>query len=369
MLNLSNSSSDFVSEKDMYPLIMEYLRKHGYIPVLGEGELSIPIGDKIFYPDVSGKRGVEVCAVEAKNAMDDKNVIEAFVQAEMYQKGCTHVYIAFPKQLFEGCDQKFQNAILERCKKEGLGLLIVSKNDTTAIISPTPSTKIDYEILGKIHETFESYMRSDVQEIYNTLPELVKDVCILLSAPKSRQQFETELKEDKRINWTKKSGARLINPDDAVRNRIRSTIESAKVLGLISENDGVLSRTVSGEYFVAGLGEDHVGKPLPLHCKTFLQAILLRSSTIAQAVQTLLKEKEMYFDYIVCENCWYKEWIGWPRKKENLLCPKCKSPMKTCLTYEVQASYYPLKFAEELEIFKFQTAKKPRIRRVSLPIG
>lgn len=367
MPNTLSHSSDFAAEKEMYPLIIEYLRQHGYIPVLGERELPIPIGDKTFYPDVSGKRGIEVCAVEAKNAIDEVSVIEAFVQAEIYQKGCTHVYIAFPKQLFEICDQKFQNAILERCKKEGLGLLIVSKHGVTELFSPTPSTKIDYEILGKIHETFESYMRSDVQEIYNTLPELVKDIVVLLSTPKSRQQFETELKEDRRINWIKKSGARLISQEDIVKNRIRSTIESAKVLGLIKEKDGVLSRTILGEYFVAGLS-NQIGEPLSSHCKAFLQAILLKSSIIIQAIQTLQKEKEMYFDYIVCENCWHKEWMGWPQRKENLSCPRCGSPMKTCLTYEVQASYYPLKFAEELNILKFQTAKKPRIRRVYLPI-
>jgi len=76
--------------------------------------------------DVSGIKGNEIIAVEAKNDLGAQTILQAISQAEMYKNACTRVFIAFPQ-----ADLKENQVILQDiqrlCQARGIGLLSVGK--------------------------------------------------------------------------------------------------------------------------------------------------------------------------------------------------------------------------------------------------
>ena len=118
----------FIREEDMYPTIGKYFEDQDYKVIIDS-----PIGTGIKFDllkgwtiDVSGVKGNEIVAVEAKNNLGAQTILQAISQAEMYKSACTRVFIAFPQTDLKE-NQDILKDIQRLCQARGIGLLSVGK--------------------------------------------------------------------------------------------------------------------------------------------------------------------------------------------------------------------------------------------------
>lgn len=360
----------FQKEEELYPIIRVYFERNGYHPVVQTPKISIMIGDISFKPDITARKGVKLVAVEAKLSVDESSITQSIVQASFYQRGCTHVYVAYPEDEFTKAGEEFRKTLIEECKKNKMGVLLVKKENVDEILEAVYSDKINFALAQQVIVDLERVgLRFDH---WHAHPSLVKDACIELSKREriERGAFEVLMKDIKEVNWLKEASATT-----TVENRIWCSIEVAKDMGLIEEADGLLKLSNVGRCllrYVVKLAD--LGKPLTSVSKAFFISLLLGIKPFLKMIETLEAEKEMLSDWSICNNCGFKS-ATFKKFGESLAefrCPKCgSSNINKSLSHVIQDetgdyfAYFATLFALRLGLIK-KTKTEKRIRYVGL---
>jgi len=127
-------------EQDMYPIVGSFLKsKFGCVPVQNKIRFNLL---KNWTIDVAGivrkTENPEIVAVEVKRDLSPYSLLQAISQAEMYQKVCTRVYVAFPEEeinRFKKANARDWKKMRNLCEEKGIGVLSVGEGSSDEIQS------------------------------------------------------------------------------------------------------------------------------------------------------------------------------------------------------------------------------------------
>jgi len=172
------------SEYNLYPVVAEFLRRKGFAV-----RIDYPKGTGIKFNllkgwtvDVVGIKTEdgrkEVVAVEVKNRVSPANVMQALSQAEIYQKACTKVYIAFPASEWDKEENtEAVKEVMELCQARGIGILKVRslglRQPCIEILSPITSLRLDiYKgIIEQFDKKINKFNGFNIEDFQRTLED------------------------------------------------------------------------------------------------------------------------------------------------------------------------------------------------------
>ena len=373
-----------MKEKDLYNVIKGYLKDNGFYPVRKEPTIRI----RGYKPDVTGLRGKEVQTVEAKKDFDDMSLMSAITQAKVYQLGSTHTYIAFPAHSWDDTNKEdLRSLARDLCDDFGIGIYIIDTKKR--VVSEEKPARFNTGLNLKEYDSIIQQLEgTDWVSFENTKPRYVRDICRVLSKESKREFLDKELQtlltdkfsdhywlwESRASNKTRQGGEKK-----ASLARIINSIEAVKELGFIvmteskgdqEDEPGKYRLSYDGK-LLAKCADKEINKISPdsLNERTsaFLSAYILKLSVIEMAIDVLSQSsKKMPLGKCKCSNCSYSESaLGKIRKLKNkndkYSCPVCNNAIQLGLQQRLEFTrkfggkncWWPLKFTEELDIFKF----------------
>ena len=174
-------------EKEMYPIIKKFLLTRKKCERVLIGQVSFHKIKK-WIIDVVGIRKSETYAVEAKSNFDFDSIAAALNQASFYKEACVYVYVCFPKVKFERGEKGERNYLLEKCKEEGIGLLLTNSSEKKVEVYP------DLEAQRSKNINFDLYHQVITQITGPYDKNLRKKLCmalgLLLTKEEIRKAYE-----------------------------------------------------------------------------------------------------------------------------------------------------------------------------------
>jgi hypothetical protein len=337
------SEAEFLEEEELYELVAAYFLEQGYMPVKVNSVAAVK--DARYRPDVVGLNGMKVVGVEVEAYFDEYKILEATTQAKIYQRGCTHVYVAFPQKEYEKASKedaetkKFDRlrSIVDRiCEESGIGILLIDTKTRKSKLKREAcfSQRLDLEDYGYVMEQLRGEARA---LIYNTRPFLIRDLCVILLSREGLKKDELlkELRSSLPDNhWL--IGSR----GSTVESRIRNTLETAESMGLVKvsdENECTLSH--AGRYLVT-IGKQNFSKSELVESeRVFFNSYLINHPLVQYALDLL-------------------EQSGKPTplyRGDNPLWDQLK--IKTKESWE----WYTLSFIEETQLLKTDKSQRRKI--------
>jgi len=171
-------------ELTLYPIVAEFLKRNDYTV-----RSDFPRGAGIKFDllkgwivDVVGIKNEdkrkEVVAVEVKKWINPSSVLQALSQAEIYQKACTKVYIAFPASEWEKEENRDAvKEVMELCKARGIGVLKIMsasfREPCVEILPPISSLRLDiYQgIIEQFNEKMDKFEGFTMEDFQRTLED------------------------------------------------------------------------------------------------------------------------------------------------------------------------------------------------------